>query len=201
MAQKRSPHFSSTPSFSQPTCVCVLLCTYDVSGLVKLCIFFILGMFSQDLWPKPIGFVCVCIVIWCSLLLPSLSWHFPRHWVISCSITVGLNQMSSPPSEVFTHPLTSASTPLSGSCGNCMAAYGQSSHLLTAWILSFFLVTSDQPVCPLGFYLPLAHFLAKGLETQSEMTGEWSWRNWFSHWVFEQLASERKLVNFFLSFF
>ena len=97
MAQKRSPHFSSTPSFSQPTCVCVLLCTYDVSGLVKLCIFFILGMFSQDLWPKPIGFVCVCIVIWCSLLLPSLSWHFPRHWVISCSITVGLNQMSSPP--------------------------------------------------------------------------------------------------------
>ena len=93
---KEKSRFSSIPSSSQPTCVCVLLCTYDVSGPVKLCIFFIFGMFSQDLWPKPIGFVCVCIVIWCSLLLPNLPWHFPRHWVISCSITVGLNQMSSP---------------------------------------------------------------------------------------------------------
>lgn len=77
-----------------------------------------------------------------------------------------------------------------------MAAHRQSSRPLTAQILSF---PSDfrSAWVPPGFYLPLVYFLAKGLETQSEMTGDGAGGTDLVTGSFEQLAREREWVNFF----
>lgn len=127
MAQKEVPFLIYSFILSAHMCVysvmylwCLVLCNY------VLFLFFVFCFFWNVL-PRSVtqaNWFCVCVYSHsgCSLLLPKLSWHFPRHWVISCSITVGLNQMPSPPLGSSPSPWLLPALPCLGPTGNGMAA-------------------------------------------------------------------------------